>query len=104
MVARFGELLRLKPMLHMNLGVPKAHRTRTTGRAMARMFSWLEEYGPLERLAIVHAGVKDRAEALRDDVSHFLPDGEIPILQITPVLGANLGVGALGFACISKEV
>jgi len=101
-VARFGEILRLKPLLHMNQGNPVAHRTRTTRRAMDRMFNWLEGYAPLEQLAVLHAGVRSRAEALRDQVSHYLPGVEIPIQQITPVLGAHLGVGALGFACISK--
>jgi DegV family protein with EDD domain len=102
-VARFGELLRLKPLLHMNQGNAAAHRTRTTRRALERMCKWLDEYGPLEKLAVLHAGVISRAEDLREDVCHLLPDTDIPILQITPVLGAHLGIGALGFACISKQ-
>jgi DegV family protein with EDD domain len=101
-VARFGEILRLKPLLHMNQGEPIAHRTRTTRRAMDRMFSWLDAYAPFEHLAVLHAGVRSRAEALRDQVAHYLPEVEIPIHQITPVLGAHLGIGALGFACVSK--
>jgi DegV family protein with EDD domain len=101
-VARFGEILRLKPLLHMNQGEPIAHRTRTTRRAMDRMFGWLDTYAPFEHLAVLHAGVRTRAEALRDQVAHYLPDVEIPIHQITPVLGAHLGIGALGFACVSK--
>ncbi len=36
-------------------------------------------------------------------IKHLLPDGNIPIVQITPVLGVHLGVGALGFACVSKR-
>ena len=43
------------------------------------------------------------SEALRDQASKYLPDGEIIIQQITPVLGANLGIGALGFAGIAKK-
>jgi DegV family protein with EDD domain len=102
-VARFGEILRLKPLLHMNQGNPVAHRTRTTRKAMDRLFHWLNEYGPHEKLAVVHAGVIDRAEELRNQVRHLFPDLEIPIMQITPVLGAHLGVGAIGFSCISKN-
>ena len=101
-VARFGEILRLKPLLHMNQGEPVAHRTRTTRKAINRLIAWLDEYSPMENLAVVHAGVFGRAEALREQVQQYLPDAEIPIMQITPVLGAHLGVGALGFACISK--
>lgn len=103
-VARFGNLLRLKPLLHMNLGDPQAFRTRTRSNAQARLFSWLEAYAPLERLAVLHAGVQGQAEALREEVRRYWPAaGDVPIVQITPVLGAHLGIGALGFACISAK-
>ena len=102
-VARFGELLRLKPLVFMNGGKPDAHRVRTREKAMARLFTWLDEHGPFEELAVVHAGVQERAEALREEARKYFPDGEIIIQQITPVLGTNLGIGALGFAGIAKE-
>ncbi|MBM3125652.1 MAG: DegV family protein [Chloroflexi bacterium] len=102
-LASFGELLHIKPLLHMNQGNPAAHRVRTQGRATQRMMEWLNEYAPFERLAIVHAGVQHEAEEMFQRIKHLLPDEDIPIVQITPVLGAHLGVGALGFACVSKE-
>jgi len=102
-LAAFGELLQLKPLLHMNMSKATAHRTRTRSKAMSHLFSWLNEYAPYEKLAILHAGVEEEARALYHLAKPFLPDGEIPIIQITPVLGAHLGIGALGFACISKE-
>ena len=102
-LARFGELLQIKPLLHMNQGNPVAHRVRTQGRATERMMEWLAEYAPFEKLAIVHAGVQAEAEAMRERVKEFLPDGDIPVVQITPVLGSHLGIGALGFACVSAK-
>jgi fatty acid-binding protein DegV len=102
-MARFGELLQIKPLLHMHLGNPVAHRVRTQSKATARLMEWLAEYAPLEKLAIVHAGVQHEAEEMLERVKHLLPHGEIPIVQITPALGAHLGVGALGFACVTKE-
>lgn len=102
-LARFGEFLQIKPLLHMNQGNPAAHRVRTQGKATERMLEWLAEYAPFEKLAIVHAGVKHEAEEMLQHVKHYLPNGEIPIVQITPTLGAHLGVGALGFACISAK-
>lgn len=102
-LAKFGELLQLKPLLHMNLSVAAAHRTRTRSKSIAQLLSWLQEYAPYEKLAILHAGVEEEARALYPLVESFLPSGNIPIVQITPVLGAHLGIGALGFACISKE-
>lgn len=102
-LARFGELLQLKPLLHMNMGKADAHRTRTQKRATARLLEWLAEYAPYEKLAIVHAGVQEEAEALSRQTNAYFPQGEVLITQITPVLGAHLGIGVLGFACISKE-
>lgn len=102
-LARLGELLQIKPLLHMNQGKPVAHRARTQKRATERLLEWLQEYAPYERLAIVHAGVPEEAKAMLERIRNFLPEGDVPIVQITPVLGAHLGIGALGFACISKE-
>ena len=102
-VARLGEILQIKPLLHMHQGKPVAHRARTQKRATERLLEWLQEYAPYERLAIVHAGVPEDAKAMLERIRSFLPDGDIPIVQITPVLGAHLGVGALGFAVIAKE-
>ncbi len=101
-LARFGEFLQIKPLLHMHQGNPVAYRVRTQKRATERMMGWLNEYAPFERLAIVHAGVQKEAEEMLERVKHFLPQGEIPIVQITPALGSHLGIGALGFACVSR--
>jgi DegV family protein with EDD domain len=102
-IARFGEILQIKPLLHMNMGKATAHRTRTQKRATERLLAWLAEYAPYEKLAVLHAGVQEEAEALYEQVRSFFPQDVVSIVQITPVLGAHLGVGALGFACISKE-
>ena len=64
---------------------------------------WLAEYAPYERLAIVHAGVQKEAEEMLQRIKKYLPHNDIPIVQITPALGAHLGGGAFGFAVISKE-
>lgn len=102
-LASFGELIQLKPLLHMNLGNATAHRTRTQKRATVRLLDWLAEYAPYEKLAILHAGVQEEAEALYQQARPYFPQGAVLIAQITPVLGTHLGIGALGFACISKE-
>lgn len=102
-LANFGEILQLKPLLHMNMGKASAHRTRTQTRATARLLEWLAEYAPYEKLAILHAGAREEAEALHRQALPYFPQGDVLIAQITPVLGAHLGIGALGFACISRE-
>jgi len=102
-LASFGELLQLKPLLHMNMGKATVYRTRTQKRATARLLEWLAEYAPYEKLAILHAGVTEEAETLYQQTRVYFPQSEVLITQITPVLGAHLGIGALGFACISKK-
>ena len=102
-LARFGELIQIKPLLHMHQGNATAHRVRTQSKSTARLLEWLAEYAPYERLAIVHAGVQKEAEEMLQHIKKYLPNGDILIVQITPVLGAHLGVGALGFACISTK-
>ena len=53
---------------------------------------------------MLHAGIHDEAEALIESVRAYFPEEAEPFpLQITPVLGAHLGVGALGFAAIRKK-
>ena len=102
-LARFGEFLQIKPLLHMNQGNPAAHRVRTQGRATERMMEWLNAYAPFEKLAIVHAGVPLEAEAMLERIKHLLPGADIPIVQITPAIGSHLGIGAFGFACVSQR-
>jgi DegV family protein with EDD domain len=100
-LARLGTILQLKPILRMIEGHPTADRVRTTEAAWTRMLGWMEELAPFERVAVVHANDPVRAEALRQRAAHLLPAGEVPVVNITPVLGAHLGPGAVGFAVIS---
>jgi len=102
-VAHIGEFFSIKPLLHMNMGKSSVERVRTQKRATEQLLTWLEQYAPFERLAVLHAGIQQEAEVLRESVRAFWPASTVPIMQITPALGAHLGVGALGFACISKK-
>ena len=76
---------------------------RTSDRADKRLLALLEAVGPVEVAALVHTHAADRAESLRKQAAHLLPDGDIPSVDITPVLGAHLGPNAVGFACISAR-
>ena len=102
-VASLGNLLQVKPLLKMHDGNPTAERVRTNRGATKRLIQILSELAPLERAALVHANAPDRAEALRQQAKHLLPEGAVPSVEITPVLGANLGPGAVGFACVTAR-
>jgi len=98
-----GTLLKIKPFLKMYDGNPTAERIRTRNGAMQRLIELLNQSAPLEKVALLHSEAADRAEALLQQVKHLLPAGKIMIEEINPVLGAHLGPGVIGFACISAR-
>jgi DegV family protein with EDD domain len=102
-MASLGSVLQIKPLLKMYNGNPTAERVRTRKRATERLISLLSDLVPLEQVALVHTHTPDRAEELRQQVQHLLPEGEVPSVDITPVIGAHIGPGAVGFACITAR-
>jgi DegV family protein with EDD domain len=102
-ISRLGELLQIKPLLKMFDGNPTAERVRTQKGAIKRLVELLNEAAPFEQVAILHSRAADRARALLEEIKPLLPNGEIIVEEITPVLGAHLGPGVIGFACISKK-
>jgi DegV family protein with EDD domain len=102
-MAGLGSVLQIKPLLKMYDGNPTAERVRTRKRATERLVSLLSDLVPLERVALVHTHAPDRADDIRRRVQHLLPKGEIPSVDITPVIGAHIGPGALGFACVTAR-
>ena len=97
-----GSLIQLKPILTMKDGKPGSDRVRTSFRAEKRLISLLEARVPLERFALVHTNAHAKAEQFKKKIEKFLPEGEIFSMDITPVIGAHLGPGAVGFALVSK--
>lgn len=96
-----GSLLRLKPILTMQDGLPGSQRVRTTEKAEARLIEILKEFHPVERFALLHTNAAQKAEAFRARIAERLPAGEIYSVNITPVIGAHIGPEAVGFAIIS---
>jgi DegV family protein with EDD domain len=101
-VAAMGTLLQLKPILTMYDGKPDAERVRTTDRATQRLLELLRKAGTIERVAIIHTNALDRVAALRQQAAHWLPPGDILTMDITPVIGAHIGPGMVGFVVVSK--
>jgi DegV family protein with EDD domain len=102
-ISFLGTLLQIKPFMKMYDGNPTAERIRTRNGAVKRLIELLKEMGPLEKVALVHTRAEDRARALLQQVKHLLPDGNIMIEEITPVIGAHVGPGVIGFACVAQN-
>ncbi len=103
LIASFGTLLKLKPILTMYDGKPGTERVRTRERAVHRLLEMLHDVGALERVAIVHTHAPDRVAELRAQAARWLPSDEILAADITPVIGAHLGPGMVGFAVIGSR-
>ena len=101
-MANLGGLLKLKPILTIFDGKPGTERVRTREGATKRLLEMLREVGSLEHLAIVHTNAPDRVAELRDRVASILPDNNIMVADITPVIGVHIGPGAYGFAAVGK--
>lgn len=102
-VTRLGNLLRIKPLLKMNCGEPTAERVRTHKRALARLIQLVNDLGPLEQLALVHTNARQAAGELYRQARHLFPTDEKPLMvDVTPILGAHLGPGVVGFTCVQK--
>ncbi len=101
-VSKIGGLLRIKPLLTMHDGDAGVLKARTSKGAMQRLLDMLGELAPLEDLALVHTNAPDKIAELRERARHLFPGDSEPLeAEVTPVIGAHIGPGAVGFACVS---
>ena len=99
-----GSLLQLKPILTMKNGQPGSERVRTSQKAEARLIEMLREHAPIERFALLHTNAPKEAKAFYARIKDMIPESdEIYSMDITPVIGAHIGPGAVGYAIISKK-
>ncbi|HNT55023.1 MAG TPA: DegV family protein [Anaerolineaceae bacterium] len=102
-LANFGTMLQIKPILKMHDGKPETEKVRTRERALQRVVDILRALGPLERLAIVHTNAHERVAQLRALAADLLPTEDIWTMDITPVIGAHIGPGAVGFSVVTAQ-
>jgi DegV family protein with EDD domain len=98
-----GSLLQLKPILTMKNGKPGSERVRTTQKAEVYLIKMLEEHLPIERFALLHTNAPEEANAFHSRIADLIPEGEVYSMDITPVIGAHIGPGAVGYAIISEN-
>lgn len=98
-----GTLLQIKPVMMIQQGVVSVvAKIRTRRRATEHMLRMVGDYGPFERMAIIHVAAPEQAATLRQLADHLLPRDRASIdASIGPAIGTHLGLGAIGFACIS---
>jgi len=105
-VTLLGGLLNIKPMIELVNGeVKPLAANRTTKQANEKMLNSLLQFGPLERLAILHTGAEARAReflnALMQKASQSVPR-DILMVNVTTLIGTHVGSNGLGFASVGK--
>lgn len=100
-----GTLLQIKPIMLINAGqVNVIAKVRTRKKALPEMLRLVAEFGPFERVAIIHVRAHEAAVELQQQSAHLFPNSETPIIaEVAPAIGTHLGLGAVGFATIAQN-
>jgi DegV family protein with EDD domain len=102
--AILGSLLDLKPLLSMSQNEINMDKVRTRQRAMDWLANFFVSLGELEQVVLVHTNAADRVQALWQRVRDHVPHMPMPMaVDVTPVLGAHLGPGVVGFSCLAAK-
>ena len=103
--AVLGSLLDLKPLLSMRKNIIDMDKVRTDKRAMKWLTDSFSSAAPVEKLIMVHTAAVEKARELWDTLSQMAPELPEPLfLDVTPVLGAHLGPGVVGFTAVTADV
>ena len=98
-----ASVLSIKPLLKMHRGEMDLEQVRTRRQSIERLIGLVSDLGPLEQLALVHTNAPDRAEALHRQAIHLFPAGkQVLSAEVTPVIGAHVGPGAVGFVAVQS--
>jgi DegV family protein with EDD domain len=105
-LARFGQLLSIKPIIDVGDGeVSMVDRVRTRHAAIDRIRQMTYDLGPLQSLAVLHTANYETARALADEFAESMPQVREPIIvcEATTAVGTHVGPNAVGIAAIVAE-
>ncbi len=103
----FGTALSIKPLLHLNEGrVDALEKVRTKSKAVDRMLELTAQDtdGRPVRAAVVHSGVPEEAEVLKNRVADLFNCQELLLTSLSPAIANHTGPGTLCLAVCPAEV
>jgi DegV family protein with EDD domain len=106
LVARFGQLLSIKPIIAVGDGeAVMVDRVRTRQAAIVRLKEMTYEMGPLQSLAVLHTSNYGTACALADEFAMTVANLREPIIvcEATTAVGTHVGPNGLGIAAVAAE-
>jgi len=98
-----GGLLNIKPVIELRFGViERIGQVRTRAQGVQRLFDNIQNWQPLDRLAILHTNAEAAARQLLEDLN---PNTKMPalVVNITTVVGTHVGPNGLGIAAVPKS-
>ena len=99
--AALGTVLKVKPLISIQEGqVRVTERVRTRSRALKRLVSMVQSWGPLAEVAVLHTGAEGLAREFRDMIEDLAPYREIMVEPAGPALTTHLGLGAVGVCAV----
>lgn len=102
--AALGTALQIKPLVSLADGeITVWSKVRTRSRALNALVARIQEMGPLQEMAILHAGAQDLVQALAGRLRELLPGTEMLVLPAGSALVSHLGLGAVGACALVKE-
>jgi DegV family protein with EDD domain len=106
MVSRMSRVLNIKPIITFVEGrVQLMSVTRSFRRGVDRLLSIVEDMGPLDHLAVMHARNAEAAERLADRLAERIgfPREEIVVGETGAVVASHAGPGAIGIFAVSRR-
>ncbi len=97
--AMIGSLLNIKPVIGLIDGkLEPLYKVRGKKKAMEKM---IEDIQPNPyTIGICHIGIMNEALEYKKLLQERFPNAHIEIYDIGPVIGAHLGIAAIGFCCL----
>jgi DegV family protein with EDD domain len=101
--AMLGSVLSIKPVIEVVDGaVEPAGRVRTRSKALRFLVDQVPAGGNIESLSVLHANAPDLDEFL-SMLRPLVPDAEVTVGIIGPVIGVHTGPRVMGIAWIDRE-
>jgi DegV family protein with EDD domain len=102
--AFLGSMLSVKPVIEVAEGeVEQESRPRTRSRALRYLADKVEEAakaGPIDRLVVMHGDASD-IDTFVAMVTPLVPDGEVLVGRLGPVIGTHAGPGVIGVGWVA---
>jgi len=99
--AFLGGVLNVKPLLQIHHSeVEPVARVRSRQQGMAKMVELIRGMGPLQAVSMMHTTVPEAADELRTKLVALLPELDISLGQLGPVVGTYGGPGLIGVAAL----